>query len=157
VDEWCTHFEVALACMHFWNSRRGRVRFPTMKMNTKQLGDVGLGKAIAYFTSQGYTVSIPLTDSQDYDLVVGIGYGIFRVQVKATSFKRRYYEVSLTVKGGNRSSTGKIKKIDKEIVDMLYIATPDQDYVIPIEFVKGNSMINLGPGYDKFKTGSIDG
>lgn len=37
--------------------------------NTKEQGTIGLGKAIAYFTSRGFVVSIPLNDSQDYDLV----------------------------------------------------------------------------------------
>jgi hypothetical protein len=38
--------------------------------NTKKQGDVGL--AIGWFTSQGHTVCVHLTDSQDYDLVVEI-------------------------------------------------------------------------------------
>ena len=32
--------------------------------------DAGLGLAIAWFTAAGWTVSVPLTDSQPYDLVV---------------------------------------------------------------------------------------
>lgn len=31
--------------------------------NSKKQGDVGLDLAIVYFTSKGYCVSIPLTDS----------------------------------------------------------------------------------------------
>lgn len=42
-----------------------------MVFNTnKEKGNSGLGIAIAYFTTHGYTVSIPLNDTQDYDLVV---------------------------------------------------------------------------------------
>ncbi len=42
-----------------------------MQFNTnKQKGNTGLGIAIAYYTSNGYTVSIPLNDTQDYDLIV---------------------------------------------------------------------------------------
>ena len=29
-----------------------------------------MGIAIGYFVAQGYTVSVPLTDSQDYDLII---------------------------------------------------------------------------------------
>ena len=36
----------------------------------KQKGNSGLGIAIAYFSINGYTVLIPLNDTQDYDLVV---------------------------------------------------------------------------------------
>ena len=42
-----------------------------MYFNTnKQKGNCGLGMAIAYFSTNGYTVSIPLNDTQDYDLIV---------------------------------------------------------------------------------------
>ncbi len=48
--------------------------------NSKKQGDIGLGAAIAYFTFKGFTVSIPLTDSQDYDLVVDDGHKLSRIQ-----------------------------------------------------------------------------
>lgn len=35
----------------------------------KEKGNSGLTMAIAYFSTSGYTVSIPLNDTQDYDLV----------------------------------------------------------------------------------------
>ena len=38
-----------------------------MKFGTnKEKGNSGLGMAIAYFSANGYTVSIPLNDTQDY-------------------------------------------------------------------------------------------
>ena len=36
----------------------------------KEKGNSGLGIDIAYFSSHGYIVSIPLNDTQDYDLIV---------------------------------------------------------------------------------------
>lgn len=42
------------------------MRFKT----NKEKGNSGLGVAIAYFSTNGYTVSIPLNDTQDYDLIV---------------------------------------------------------------------------------------
>ena len=42
-----------------------------MKFATnKEKGNTGLGIAIAYYSSNGYTVSIPLNDTQDYDLII---------------------------------------------------------------------------------------
>lgn len=38
--------------------------------SNKEKGNSGLGMAIAYFSTRGYTVSIPLNDTQDYDLVI---------------------------------------------------------------------------------------
>lgn len=41
-----------------------------MVLNTrKEIGNAALSTAIAYFGSNGYIVSIPLNDTQDYDLV----------------------------------------------------------------------------------------
>jgi len=36
----------------------------------KEKGNSGLAMSIAYFTTNGYTVSIPLNDTQDYDLII---------------------------------------------------------------------------------------
>ena len=45
-----------------------------MVLNTrKEIGNAALSTAIAYFGSNGYIVSIPLNDTQDYDLVVDNG------------------------------------------------------------------------------------
>ena len=50
----------------------------------KDKGRAGLSAAIAYFGMNGYNVSIPLNDTQDYDLVIEKD-GIFqKVQCKAT-------------------------------------------------------------------------
>lgn len=38
--------------------------------SNKEKGNSGLGMEIAYFSSNGYVVSIPLNDTQDYDLVI---------------------------------------------------------------------------------------
>ena len=61
-----------------------------MKFNTnKERGNTGLGIAIAYFTANGYTVSIPLNDTQDYDLVIDKNNELETVQVKATGCKTK--------------------------------------------------------------------
>lgn len=106
--------------------------------NTKKQGDVGVGVAVQYFSLQGYTVSIPLTDSQEYDLVVDIDDFLKRVQVKTTSYippkdnPNNCYSVSVTVKGGNRSGTGKIKQFDVTKIDYLFIVCENGvKYLIP--------------------------
>ena len=53
-------------------------------MSRKQTGRVGLSMAINYFTIKGYTVSLPMNDTQWYDLIIEKD-GIFEtVQCKAT-------------------------------------------------------------------------
>ena len=55
-------------------------------INSKKQGDIGMCYAIAYFSKMGYTVSIPITDSQDYDLIIDNGT-LLKVQVKTTRCK----------------------------------------------------------------------
>lgn len=122
-------------------------------VNTKKQGDIGLGVAIGWFAKKGYTVSIPLTDSQEYDLVVDINNSLKRIQIKTTQYKRDgNYSVSLTTKGGNKSGTGKIKKFDKELVDILWILTNDKEvYLLPTKNVKSTSSITLSSKYDEYR------
>jgi hypothetical protein len=123
--------------------------------NSKKQGDVGLGSAIAFLSSMGYTICIPLTDSQDYDLVVEIEDVLYKLQVKTTRYKpkgKNVYQAGLRTNGGNRSGKGTTKRIDKEKVDYLFIVTGDNGkYFIPTSNVSVSNCINLGSKYDKFK------
>ena len=56
--------------------------------NTKQQGNVGLGVAIGHFTLNGYIVSVPLNDSQDYDLIVDCRT-LYKVQVKPPNINQK--------------------------------------------------------------------
>ena len=70
-----------------------------MKFDTnKEKGNSGLGMAIAYFTTKGYTVSIPLNDTQDYDLVIERWNKLYTVQVKATGCKTKYNVCQVSLK-----------------------------------------------------------
>jgi len=112
---------------------------------------MGLGMAICYFTNIGYTVGIPLTDSQDYDLIIDDGKSLKRVQVKTCSYKRRAYEVNLSIKGGNRTSRGKIKRFDNTKCVFIFIVTETlEKYLIPSKELKARSNLVLGPKYKKY-------
>jgi len=114
--------------------------------NSKKQGDLGLGKAIGWLTQCGYTVSIPLTDSQDYDLIVDINNKLNRVQVKTTQYKSTYgvYAINLSVKGGNRSYNT-IKKFNPDNVEYVFAITSDNDmYFIPSSEIKAVNNLNLG-------------
>lgn len=80
-------------------------------INSKKQGDVGMCYAIAYYSRLGWTVSIPITDSQDYDLLVeNTDNNILKVQVQVKT--SRYlteggtYQVSLKTCGGNNKENG---------------------------------------------------
>ena len=75
----------------------------------KGKGNTSLGMAIAYFTSQAYTVSIPLNDTQDYDLIIEKNNILQTVQVKSSGCKNRngYFQVALKSCGGTKGTTYK--------------------------------------------------
>lgn len=119
--------------------------------NTKKQGDMGLGAAIFHFTNLGQTVAIPLTDSQDYDLIVDLDNSLKKIQIKSCSFKRRYYEVNLSVKGGNRTSIGNIKRFNNSNCDYLFIITGKfEKYLIPTKDLSAKCNLVLGPKYQKY-------
>ena len=124
-----------------------------MRFSTnKEKGNTGLGIAIAYYTSNGYTVSIPLNDTQDYDLIVEKDNKLKRVQVKATSCKSRYgiYQVSLKSCGG---TSGKIyKTIINTNIEEIFVLTKDLSmFVIPKDKLNNVSTLNMGDKYMKYK------
>ena len=121
--------------------------------NSKKQGDVGLGKAIGWLSEQGFTVSLPLTDSQDYDLIVDIEDKLNRVQVKTTSYKTQHgvFSINLSVKGGNRSYNT-IKTFDNTKVEYVFVLTSEKDiYFIPSEKIKSKNCLNIGKKYKEFK------
>lgn len=122
--------------------------------NSKKQGDVGMAVAISYFAIKGDTVSVPLTDSQAYDLLVDDGTSIYRVQVKTVYYKKpgkKNYEVELRTHGGNRSGTGKVKHFDHTVVDILFVLTENMvQYSIPVEKFSNISTLTLSKDYDKY-------
>ncbi len=118
----------------------------------KEKGNAGLGIAIAYFSGNGYTVSIPLNDTQDYDFVIE-KEGIFKsVQVKASGCRRANgnYQVALKSCGGTKGTT--YKTVVDTNIDILFIVTENMEmYCIPKSKVKNRSTINICKKYEKFK------
>ncbi len=117
----------------------------------KEKGNTGLGIAIAYFSSNGYIVSIPLNDTQDYDLIVDKNNKIEKVQVKSTSCKTKYgvYQVSLKSCGGTKGKT--YKTVINTNIDILFIITDNLDmFKIPINVIKNKTTLNLCEKYSKY-------
>lgn len=96
-------------------------------MSTKLQGLIGLTSAIHYFSCLGYIVSIPLNDSQKYDLIVDTGEGLKKVSVKTTSQRNRNggFEVQISAKGGNRSRNS-IAPFDNKSCDLVYVLTSER-------------------------------
>ena len=154
-----THHKNKETCFYFLKKAQTKVLrkgCENMDFKTnKEKGNTGLGIAIAYYSMNGYTVSIPLNDTQDYDLIVDKNNILKKVQVKATSCKTRYnkYQVALKSCGGTKGKT--YKTIIDTNIDEVFIVTGNMDiFILPIEEIKNRSTINLCRKYEKFRIDS---
>lgn len=113
---------------------------------------MALGQAIAYFTSNNFIVSIPLNDSQYYDLIIEKN-GIFQsVQVKYTSeikTNNGYYCCLKTTSGTSRKQ---IYNINEKGADLLFCYCENgEKYLIPVSELKNNSTyITLSKNRSKY-------
>lgn len=118
-------------------------------------GNMALGNAIAYFTKEGYTVSIPLTDTQEYDLVVDINGELKKVQCKYTSTREKSgnFRIDIRVRGHKNASGDYYCKImNYNEVDYVYALTEDMDsYLIPVELFVGKQQLTLNSNHIEFK------
>lgn len=122
------------------------------ELSSKRQGLIGVGAAIAFFTSQGHLVSMPLNDSQDYDMIVDDGLKLLKVQVKTTRYKPEgRYSVCLKSSGGTKGET--YGTVGTGACDMLFIHAEDgSSYLFPVEHVRNHKcQLSLGPSADKFK------
>lgn len=86
-----------------------------------------MSQAIASFTKLGFDVSIPLTESAHYDLVLDTSLGMKRLQVRFTSKK----DVDLRRVHSN-SNGYVVKKALENAYDWLYVYKENgQEYLFP--------------------------
>lgn len=103
----------------------------------KDKGRAGMAMGIAYFGVNGYTVNIPLNDTQWYDFVIEKD-GVFQtVQCKATGSIDNV--INLKSCGGTKGSTYDF--ILDHPLDYLFCLDKDQNmYVIPVTDMKKYNM-----------------
>ena len=94
----------------------------------KDKGRAGMSMGIAYFGANGYTVNIPLNDTQWYDFIVEKD-GVFQtVQCKATGSKEN--TISLRSCGGTNGAA--YDTVINHPIDLLFCLDKDLNmYVIP--------------------------
>lgn len=107
--------------------------------NSKVKGTVGVGHAIAYFTKKGIVVSIPINDSQPYDLVIDIDGTLKKVQVKTTTSE----EIALRTMGGNQSfNTSKL--FNHKSCDFIYgLMDNGNSWLIPTNVFNNTTTLKL--------------
>lgn len=101
----------------------------------KDKGRAGMSLGIAWFGANGYTVNIPLNDTQWYDFVVEKEGQFYTVQCKATGSADNY--ISLKSSGG---TNGKVyDNVLDHPVDYLFCLDKDAKmYVIPVNDIRQN-------------------
>lgn len=104
------------------------------------------------------TVSVPLNDTQDYDLVVDMGGDLKKVQVKATNSKHSANSYSLLLK----TVSGTTRKVYKTVVDtdidyLFCLCGDGTMFLIPKEEIKNRNTLCLSTSKSKYASkGSVD-
>ena len=99
----------------------------------KDKGRAGMSMGIAYFGANGYTVNIPLNDTQWYDFIVEKDGKMQTVQCKATGSKDN--AISLRSCGGTNG--GAYDTVINHPVDLLFCLDKDLNmYVIPVDILR---------------------
>ena len=121
--------------------------------NTLGVGALGLARAIYEYRRLGYTVSIPLVDAQDYDLVIEKDNTFLSVQCRTTSQvskdKKRYVAGLRTIKTNTKKTVTK----NRGCYNLLFVFCENGDcYSIPSDCLP-KTAVELGIKYQKFKIG----
>lgn len=105
---------------------------------TQRKGDTATSKAIHSFTKFGWDVSIPLTESAAYDLIVDTGNKLFRVQVK---FSKNRMVGLRRIHSNARGYV--VKKPQENVYDWLYVLCGDDKEYLIDESLAGRSYITM--------------
>lgn len=111
------------------------------EINRKQIGRLGLSMAINYFTIQGYTVSLPINDTQWYDLIIEKDNQFFTVQCKATQTENDLIDLRST--GGTKGFIYD-NVLNHSKLDYLFCVNKDlKMWLIPVKDITTSKQITL--------------
>lgn len=124
-------------------------------MNSKSKGNIALASAISYYIKNGYEVSLPLTESTKYDLIVDKEGDLYKVQCKFTGHSKPSgnFTVPLRVMGGNQSFHT-AKTYSEGDFDFIFAETKNGDqYEIPADIAlkNKNSLTLSDDKYGKYR------
>ena len=127
---------------------------------SKLQGNVGVARAIYEYTKMGYTVLMPLSDSDKYDMVIDNGNQLLKVQVKTSRCQSPSggYSINLKTSGGN-TKTNTIRKRDSNDYDLLFTLVEDgRCWNIPTKDLgdAGSSIVVGASKYNEFQIGVRD-
>jgi hypothetical protein len=124
------------------------------RISPREQGDVGEASAIEWLVTRGYPVYLPLGHSPDCDLIAQDGPRLLRVQVKtSTVYAHGRWAVTVCTRGGNRSWSGLVKRLDPARIDFIFVLVADgRRWFIPAAAIGGGAAVHLGgPKYAAFE------
>lgn len=130
---------------------------------SKKQGNLGVARAIYEYARLGYTVLVPLSDSDKYDIVIDTGTQLQRVQCKTSTYRTVYrsrgvkyvsessFDVNLTTSGGNTTQNTRRVRQNGDY-DLLFVLTQDgRCWSIPENAIEGvTSIVVGGKKYNEF-------
>jgi len=124
-----------------------------MVVNTnRDRGNAGLALAISYYGANGYTVSIPLNDTQDYDLLIDNGVSISKVQAKFSKQRSEHGVQKVPLRSSGGTNGGVYKTLIDTNIDILFCSNPNMEmWAIPKSELTQRNVLNLGEKYHKYK------
>ena len=115
-------------------------------------GNMGLGKAIEYFTSNNIPIAIPLNDTQSYDLIADFNGSLQRISVKTSRYTENGTSYSVQLRNTGGESKTRKKAFDNTGCDYLFIYTADDNlYLIPSKDITVVNSITVGIKYTEYQ------
>lgn len=99
------------------------------KHHTKFKGNIGLVKTISDLTEKGFSVSIPISEHQHYDIILDINNVLLKVQCKYST--KGYIKRAMSFVNSNGKSTYRNYKISDFDLYSLYLPNIDKCVYIP--------------------------
>lgn len=125
-----------------------------MSHHAKDKGDLGVAKAIADLTEQGFMILLPMTEHAPFDLVAYRDGACHRVQVKYRAAVDGVLKVQFVSTWADRNGTHK-RPVDKSEIDVICIYCPDTNecyYVSPHE-LRESVVLRLTPSRNNQRVG----
>jgi hypothetical protein len=124
------------------------------RISPRKQGDLGELSALEWLVTHGYGIYLPYGHSPDCDLLAEDGSTVLRVQVKtSTVFANNRWAVTVCTRGGNRSWSGLVKRLDASRIDYLFVLVGDgRRWFIPANAIGAGTAVHLGgPKYAEFE------
>lgn len=125
--------------------------------HTKNKGDLGLVQAMADLAEKGWSILVPLTEHEAFDLVAHRDGRFLRVQVKYRKLRRGCVEVHFKSIWADRRGNHYVP-IDREAIDCICIYCPETGccyYVDPKTTTKRSICLRIEPSGNNVSKGVV--